>query len=51
MGYQTSWERLKREYDQRKLVNSHMDEIINLPVIEGSNYNKVQEFYEKLTTN
>ena len=34
VGYKTAWEKLGREFGQTKLVaNSHMDEIINLPVI------------------
>ena len=46
------WERLKKEYGQTKVVvNAHMDEIINLTPVRGSNYRKVQEFYEKLSKN
>ena len=52
VGYKTAWERLKKEYGQTKVVvNAHMDEIINLTPVRGSNYNKVQEFYEKLSKN
>ena len=40
-----AWERLKKEYGQTKVVvNAHMDEIINLTPVRGSNYNKVQQF-------
>jgi hypothetical protein len=28
-----------------------MDEIITLPVIKGTNYENIQEFYEKLSKN
>ena len=49
-GYQTAWKRLKAEYGQTKqVVNAHMEEIIGLPVVKGTNYTKVQEFYEKLS--
>ena len=52
VGYKTAWERLKKEYGQTKVVvNAHMDEIINLTPVRGSNYSKVQEFYKKLSKN
>ena len=44
-GYKTAWDRLKNEYGQTKVVmNAHMEEIINLFPVKGSNYFKVQEF-------
>ena len=52
VGYKTAWDRLKKEYGQTKVViNAHMDEIINLFPVKGSNYFRVQEFYEKLSRN
>ena len=43
-------ERLKSEYGQSKLVvNAHVEEIVNLPVIKGSNYLKIQEFYDSVS--
>ena len=52
VGYKTAWDRLKKEYGQTKLVvNAHMDEIINLTSVRGSNYLRVQEFYDKLSKN
>ena len=49
-GYQTAWKRLKAEYGQTKqAVNAHTEEIIGLSVVKGTNYAKVQEFYEKLS--
>ncbi len=49
-GYETAWKRLKAEYGQTKqVVNAHMEEIIGLPVVKGTNCAKVQEFYEKLS--
>ena len=52
VGYKTAWDRFKKEYGQTKVVvNAHMDEIINLTPVRGSNYSKVQEFYEKLSKN
>ena len=49
-GYQTAWKRLKAEYGQTKqVVNAHIEEIIGLPVVKGTNYAKVQEFHEKLS--
>lgn len=51
-GYKIARERLKKEYGHPKLViSAHMDEIINLAPVKGSNYDKVQEFYEKLSKN
>ena len=32
-------------------MNAHMEEIINLFLVKGSNYFRVQEFYEKLSRN
>ena len=52
VGYKTAWDRLKKEYGQTKVVvNAHMDEIINLLPVKGSNYFRVQDFYEKLSKN
>ena len=51
-GYKTAWDRLKRVYGQTKvIVNAYIDEIINLFPVKGSNYFRVQEFYEKLSRN
>ena len=51
-GYKTAWERLEKEFGQTKLVvNVHMDKIINPPVIKGTNYDRVKEFYESLSKN
>ena len=52
IGYKIAWERLKSEYGQSKLVvNAHVEEIVNLPVIKGSNYLKIQEFYDSVSRN
>ena len=52
MGYKVARERLQSEYGQNKLViNAHVDEIVNLPVVRGTNYAKIQEFYEKVSKN
>eukprot|EP00795_Rhopilema_esculentum_P008405 gene8405-biopygen9466 len=52
LGLETAWERLKKEYGQRNaVINTHIDEIVNLPTIKGVNYEKIQEFYDKLTKN
>ena len=52
IGYKIAWERLKSEYGQSKLVvNARVEEIVNLPVIKGSNYLKIQEFYESVSRN
>ena len=43
---------LKSEYGQSKLVaNVTVEEIVNLPVVKGSNYLKIQEFYESVSRN
>ena len=45
LGYKTAWDRLKTEFGQSKtVVAAHMEEIINLPVTRGSNYERVREF-------
>ena len=50
VGYKTAWDRLKKEYIWAN-KGRHMEEIINLLPVKGSNYFKVQEFYEKLSRN
>jgi chemotaxis protein histidine kinase CheA len=51
-GYRIAWERLRSEYGHPKhVINAHMDAIINLSPVRGHNYEKVQEFYEKLSKN
>ena len=32
-------------------MNAHVEEIVNLPVVKGSNYLKIQEFYESESRN
>ena len=52
VGYKMAWDRLKQEYGQTKVViNAHVDEILNLPAVRGSKYERVQEFYDKLSKN
>ena len=52
VGYKTAWDRLKKEYGQvRLVVNSHIDEIVNLDVVKGKSYEQVQAFYDKLSVN
>ncbi len=52
IGYKTAWDRLKKEYGQTKLVvNAHIDEIVNLPVVKGYSYTNIREFYESLSRN
>lgn len=52
MGYKVAWERLQSEYGQRKaVINAYVGEIVNLPVVKGTNYGKIQEFYEKVSKN
>ena len=52
LGYKTAWDRLRTEFGQSKtVVAAHMEEIIDLPVTRGLNYERVREFYEKLSKN
>ena len=44
IGYKIAWERMKSEYGQSKLV-------VNLPVIKGNSYFKIQEFYDSVGRN
>ena len=49
-GYETAWERLKREYGQTQVVvNAHVTEKINLGIVKGTDYERVRKFYEKLS--
>ena len=50
IGLDTAWERLNKEYGQiNSVINTHVDEILSLAAIRGTNFEKVQEFYHKLT--
>lgn len=52
IGYNIAWQRLKSEYGQSKLVvNAHVGEIVNLPVVKGSSYLKIEEFYDSVSRN
>ena len=52
MGYKIAWERLEKEFGQTKrVINAHMRQIINIPTVRGSNYIKMQEFYETVSKN
>ena len=52
MGNNMAWERLNPECGQGKLVvNVHVEEIVNLSIVKGSNFLKVQEFYETVSQN
>ena len=45
VGLETAWNRLQKEYRQgNAVVNAHIDEIVNLPIIKGVNYEKIQDF-------
>ena len=49
LGYKTAWERLCREYGQTQMVvNAHVSEIINLAAVEGINFERVNNFHQKL---
>ena len=49
LGHKTTWERLKTQYDHEKSVIAvHMDEIIILHQVKGTNYDQVREFYERI---
>ena len=52
IGLETAWERLNKEFGQKNaVINTHIDEIINLPTVRGTNYEKVLDFYNRLTKN
>lgn len=52
VGYKIAWEQLKKEYGNTRLVvNTHVDEIINLPPDRGSSYERVEAFCESLSRN
>ena len=52
IGLEAAWERLNREFGQKNaVINTHIDEIINLPTVKRTNYEKIQYFYNRLTKN
>ena len=51
-GLKIEWDRLKKEYGQNQtVINTHIEEVVNLPVIRSTSYTKFQDFYEKLSKN
>ena len=51
-GLKIAWDRLKKEYGQKQtVINTHIEEVVNLPVIRSTSYTKIQDFYEKLSKN
>ena len=52
VGLETAWERLSKEFGKKNaVINTHIDEIINLPTVRGTNYEKDLDFYNRLTKN
>ena len=52
VGLEIPWDRLKKVYGQRNaVINTHINDIFNLPTIKGVKYEKIQDFYDKLTEN
>ena len=52
ISYKIAWERLKAEYGHLRLViNAHIEAIINLPLVKGTNHDRILDFYEKLSKN
>lgn len=55
LGYtlsKTAWERLKTKYGHEKsVIAAHVYEIIRSHQVQGTNYDKVREFYESLSNN
>ena len=48
-GLKIAWDRLKKEYGQTQtVINTHIEEIVNLPVLRSHSFQKVLDFYEKL---
>ena len=51
-GYERAKNILKTKYGKEsEIVNGHVTNIMSLPVIYGSNPNKILEFYEMLSPN
>ena len=50
LGYKTALERLCREYGQTQMVvNAQVSEIINLAAVKGTNFERVNDFHQKLS--
>ena len=46
LGYKTAWERQCREYGQTQVVvNVHVSEIINIAVVRGTHFERVNNFH------
>ena len=51
-GYIRAWELLQEEYGRgQSFIAAHTSEILKLPVIYGTKYSKVRDFYDQLTPN
>ena len=51
-GHVRAWELLKEEFGQNQsVIAAYTTEIVRLPILYGTKYPKVREFYDKLSTN
>ena len=51
-GYIRAWEFLQEEYGrEQSVIAAYTSEILKLPVIYGTKYCKVRDFYDQLTCN
>ena len=49
-GLKIAWNRLKKEFGQKQtIINTHIEEVVNLPAIRSTSYIKIQDFFEKLS--
>ena len=51
-GLKIAWGKLKKEYGQKQsVINTHIEEVVNLPVIRSTGYTKIEDFFEKPSRN
>ena len=49
-GLKIAWDRLKKEYGQTQtVITTQVEEIVNLPVLRSASFQKIRDFYEKLS--
>ena len=51
-GLKIAWDKLNNECGQKQsIINTHIEEVVNLPVIRSTGYTKIEDFFEKPSRN
>ncbi len=51
-GHEIACDGLQKQYGQTQtVINTHIEEIVDLPALRSINFTKIQEFYDRLSKN